>query len=60
MMGVTLHYGGVLKSPALISEITSEVQDIAEAKNWKYKLIGEHPTDEYLQVKGIMMLPPQN
>lgn len=59
MMGVTLHYGGVLKSPALISEITSEVQDIAEAKNWKYKLIGEHPTDEYLQVKGIMMLPPE-
>jgi len=58
-MGVTLHYGGILKSPELIDEITNELLDIAEAKNWKYSLIGKQKSKEYLQVSGVMMLPPE-
>ena len=38
-MGVTLHYKGQLKSPDVIDDITRELIDISEAREWKYQII---------------------
>jgi len=59
-MGVTLHYKGILKSPSLIEEITNELIDISEAKEWSYKLIKSQKQDSLdsgLNLNGIMLNP---
>lgn len=61
-MGVTLHYKGKLKSLEMIEEITSELLDIAVAKEWKYQIINPEDFDKEIDphiplIKGIMAFP---
>jgi hypothetical protein len=59
-MGVTLHYKGRLKSTTLIAEITEELVDISEARDWEYQIIksknGSTPKSG-LELDGIMTGP---
>lgn len=38
-MGITIHYGGKLKSTELIDEVCKELTDISQDMNWDYKIL---------------------
>jgi hypothetical protein len=40
-MGVTIHYRGKLKSPNLINDVVSEIEDICLSNNWHYRILGD-------------------
>ncbi|MFT6337412.1 MAG: hypothetical protein ACI86M_001369 [Saprospiraceae bacterium] len=59
-MGVTLHYKGTLKSVTLVDEITNELIDISEARDWDYKIIKskkDSTVSSGLKLNGIMTGP---
>jgi len=58
-MGVTIHYGGVLKSIAQIDELVEEIVEISNANEWQYQVIDTRnhkntdPNDPLPHLKGI-------
>ncbi len=58
-MGVTIHYGGSIKSIDLVDELVDEMVEVCNANNWKYQLIDTKthetvdPNDTLPHLKGI-------
>ncbi len=52
-MGLSIHYSGVLKLPALIPALVEEVQDVCNIMEWRYQLCD---VDE---ISGILFTPPE-
>lgn len=40
-MGVTIYYGGTLKTPSDVHALVSEVRDIAHSNQWRYDLLDD-------------------
>ena len=53
-MGLSIHYSGQLKDPALISELMIEVVDICKEFDWEYHLIPGPNSDK---LTGIIFSP---
>ena len=53
-MGVTIHYGGSLKSIDLLENLVDEMVDISDANNWEYRIID---TRKQNKVAGDEKLP---
>jgi len=65
-MGLSIHYSGRFNSKADLSDLITEVKDIAETLNWKYKIYqeefpfiekGDQSYDG--QLYGISFTPPE-
>jgi len=64
-MGVTIHYGGSLKSINLLDNLIDEMVDISDANNWKYRIIDSRKqinvegNEELPHLKGISFGPDE-
>jgi len=58
-MGVTIHYGGAIRSLDMIDELVDEIVEISKANDWKYKIIDTNKQknnshkDQLPHLKGI-------
>ena len=65
-MGLSIHYSGRFNSKADLSDLITEVKDIAEVLNWNYKIYQEEfPFEESEDLSfdgelyGISFTPPE-
>ena len=65
-MGLSIHYSGRLKNPALLPELIAEVKDIAEVYEWKYHVFEQQFPEGRLtgnshdgNLYGISFSPPE-
>ena len=65
-MGVTIHYGGRLKSIDLLDDLVDEMVEVSQANDWKYKVIDTkkhdivNDSDSLPQLKGISFGPEKS
>lgn len=65
-MGVTIHYGGRIKSIELVDDLVDEMVEICNANEWKYQIIGSekptNPTEDHSlpHLKGISFGPDKS
>lgn len=58
-MGVTIHYGGTLKSIELVDDLVDEIVEVCNANDWKYQIVDTRthentdPNDPLPHLKGI-------